>query len=72
MIQKPQESSIFPILPRVPRFSSYDKVVQVRTAYGPRETGGGTAYRKQHKGGVSKEPLMANKESAVLSIFMKN
>ena len=71
MIQKPQETSIFPFLPKVPCFSSYDRGVQVRTAYGPRATGGGTSYGKQQKGGESKEPLMANKESVVPGIFMK-
>ena len=33
-------------------------------------TGDGTAYGKQDAGGMSKVPLMVNKESAVLSIFM--
>ena len=72
MIQKLRESSLFLILPRVPRFSSYDKAVQVGTAYGPRTIGDCTTYGKQQKGGASKEPLMDNKESAVLGIFMKD
>ena len=72
MIQKPREYSPFPLLPKVPRFSSYDRAVQVRTAYGERVTGGGTTYGKQEKGSASKEPLMANRESMVLSIFMQN
>ena len=72
MIQKPQESSLFPILPRVPCFSSYDREIQVRTTYGSRAIDGGTAYGKQQKDSASKEPLMANKESTVLEIFMKD
>ena len=70
MIQKPQETSLFPILPRVPLFSYYERVVQVRTAYGPKAKGGGTTYGKQDIGGANKVPLMVNRESAVLSIFM--
>ena len=70
MIQKPQETSLFPILPEVFLFSSYDRAVQVRNAYGPKAIGGGTAYGKQDTCGVSKLPLMVNRESTVLSIFM--
>ena len=70
MIQKPRETSIFPILPRVPLFSSSDRAVQVRTASGPKAKGGGTAYGKQDTGGANKVPLMVNKESMVLNIFM--
>ena len=70
MTQKPRETSLFPILPRVPLFSSYDRAVQVRNAYGPKATGGGIAYGKEDAGGVSKVPLMVNRESTVLSIFM--
>ena len=72
MIQKPQETSLFPILPRVPLFSSYDRAVQVKNAYGPKAKSGGTAYGKQDIGSASKVPLMVNRESAVLSIFMKD
>ena len=72
MIQKPRETSIFLFLPRVPLFFSYDRVVQMRNAYGPKATGGGTAYGKQEVGGASKVPLMVHRESMVLSIFMQN
>ena len=72
MIQKPREMSLFPILPRVPLFSSYDREIQDRTAYGPKAICGGTAYGKQDTGGASKVPLMVNMESVVLSIFMKD
>ena len=72
MIQKPQETSLFPILPRVPLFSSYDREVQVRNTYGPRAVSGGTAYGQQGTGGASKVPLMDKGESAVLSIFVKD
>ena len=44
----------------------------MRNSYGPKATGGGTAYGKQDIGGVSKVPLMVNRESAMLSIFMKD
>ena len=44
----------------------------MRNAYGPKATGGGTAYGKQDEGGASKVPLMAHRESAMLSIFMYN
>ena len=33
----------FPLLPRVPHFSSSNRAVQVRTAYGLRAISGGTA-----------------------------
>ena len=72
MIQKPQETFLFPILPRVPLFSSYDRVVSIRNSYGPKATGDGITYGKQDTGGASKEPLMDNRESVVLSIFMKD
>ena len=60
----------FPILPKVPLFSSYDKAVQVKNAYGPKAKGVGTAYCKQDIGGANKVPLMVNRESAVQSVFM--
>ena len=44
----------------------------MRNTYGPKTIGSGTTYGKQDIGGVSKVPLMDNKESVVLSIFMKN
>ena len=72
MIQKPRETSLFPILPRAPIFFSYDRVVYMRNTYGPKATGGGTAYGKQGTGSASKVPLMDNGESTVLSIFMKD
>ena len=72
MIQKPRENSLFPILPRVPLFSSYDRAVEVKIAYGPKVTGGGTAYGKQVTGDASKVLLMVNNESMVLSIFMRD
>ena len=71
MIQKPRETSLFPILHRVPLFASYDREVQVKNSYGPKAISGGTAYGKQGTGGVIKVPLMDNKESMVLSLFMK-
>ena len=71
MIQKPQETSLFLILPRVPLFASYDRAVQVKYAYGIKAISGGTAYGKQDTGGVRKVPLMDNEESMMLSIFMK-
>ena len=71
MIQKPRETSLFPILPRVLLFASYDRVVQVKNAYGLKDISGGTDYGKQDTGGASKVPLTDNEESAVLSIFMK-
>ena len=39
-------------------------------AYGPKAIGSGTAYGKQDEGGASKVPLMVQRESALLSIFM--
>ena len=71
MIQKPQETSIFPILPKVPLFSSYDRAVQVKNTSRPKAISSGTAYGKQDTGGARKVPLMDNEESAVLSLFMK-
>ena len=47
-------------------------MVQVKNTYGPKAISGGTAYGKQDIGGVSKVPLMVNRESVVLSIFMKD
>ena len=72
MIQKPQETSLFPILPKVPLFASYDKVVQVKNTYGPKAISSGIAYGKQDTGGVSKVLLMGHKESTVLSFSMQN
>ena len=72
MIQKPLETSIFLILPKVLPFALYDKAVQVKNAYGPKAISDGTAYGKQDTGGASKVPLMVNRESVVLSIFMKD
>ena len=72
MIQKPWETSLFSILPRVPPFASYDRAVQVKNAYGPKAISGGTAYGKQDTHCANKVPLMGNKESTVLSIFMKD
>ena len=46
--------STFKQMPRVPRFSFYDRAVLVITAYGPRVMGGGTAYGQLMKGGVSR------------------
>ena len=70
MIQKPQETSLFPILPKVPLFFSYDREVQIRNAYGTKAIGGGTTYGKQDTGGASKVLLMGHKANAVLSFFM--
>ena len=70
MFQKPRETSLFPNLPRVPLFSSYDRAVQVKNAYGPKAICGGIAYGKQDTGDASKVPLMVNGKSVVLSIFM--
>ena len=70
MIQKPQETSLFPILPWVQLFFSYDRVVYIRNTYGPKTIGGVTAYGKQDLGSASKVPLMVHRESAVLSFFM--
>ena len=54
MIQKPRETSIFPILPRVPLLFSYDRVVQMRNAYGQKTICGVTAYGKQDTSGIEK------------------
>ena len=43
----------------------------MRNAYRAKTIGGGTTYGKQDEGSVSKVPLMGNRESAVLRIFMK-
>ena len=72
MIQNPQETSLFPIFPRVPLLSSYDRVVYIRNAYGPKATGSGTTYGKQDEGSVSKVLLMVHRESMMPSIFMQN
>ena len=61
MIQKSRETSLFPILPKVPLFVSCDRAVQMRNAYGPKTTGGGTAYGKQDTSGASKVPLMGHR-----------
>ena len=47
-------------------------MVQVKNAYGLKDISGGTDYGKQDIGGASKVPLMVNRESMVLSIFMKD
>ena len=52
MIQKPQETSPFPILPRVPLFFSYDRVVYMRNTYGPKTISDGTVYGKHDTGGA--------------------
>ena len=52
MIQKPRETSLFPILPRVLLFFSYDRVVQMRNTYGTKTICGGIAYGKQDTGGA--------------------
>ena len=52
MMQKPRETSLFPSLPRVPLFFSYDRAVQMRNDYGPKTIGGGTTYVKQDAGGA--------------------
>ena len=62
----------FPILPRVSPFASYDREVQVKNAYGPKAISGGTTYGKKDIGSASKVPVMVNRESVVLSIFMKD
>ena len=72
MIQKPRETSPFPILPRVPLLSSYDRAVQVKNTYRPKAISGGTSYGKQDIGGARKVPLLDNEESMVLIIFMKD
>ena len=52
MIQKPRETSLFPILPRVPLFFPYDRAVQIRTTFRQKTIGGGIASIKQDTGGV--------------------
>ena len=54
IIYKPQETSPFPFLPRVPCFSFNNRAVLVITAYGPRAISGGTACGKQGMGGMNK------------------
>ena len=44
----------FPLLPRVPRFSFYDRAVLVITAYGSRVTGSGTTCGQPMKSGASR------------------
>ena len=46
--------------------------VLVRNAYGLRAISGGTACGQQGIGGANKVPLLDNRESAVLGIFMKD
>ena len=53
IIYKPQESSLFTFLPRVPQFSFFDREVLVITTYGPRVTGGGTACGQPMKSDVN-------------------
>ena len=72
IIYKPQETSPFPFLPRVPCFSLNDRVVLVRNAYGLRAISGGIACGQQGIGSVNKEPLLDNTKNAVLGIFMKD
>ena len=50
MIQKPQENSLFPILPRVPLFFPYDKAVYMRTSFRPKTIGSDITYQKQDTG----------------------
>ena len=71
MIQKPRETSLVPHFTQGTTFSSYDRVVQVKSTYGPKAISGGTTYGKQDTGSTRKVPLMDNEESTVLSIFMK-
>ena len=47
MIQKPRETSLFPILPKLPLFFSYDRAVQMRTYFRPNTIGGGIASLEQ-------------------------
>ena len=54
IIYKPQESSLFPFLPRVPCFSFNNRAVLVITAYGPRAMGSGTACGQPMKDSVSR------------------
>ena len=65
-------ASLFPFLPRVPRFSFNDRAVLVRNAYGQRAISGGTACGQQGIGSANKVPLLDNKVSAVLEICMKD
>ena len=46
-------------------------MVQVKNTYGPKAIRDGTAYGKKYTGGAIKVLLMVNRESVVLSIFMK-
>ena len=62
MIQKPQETSIFPILPRVPLLFPYDKAVQVRTASTTKHINGGTTSLYQYTGGVEEGTTHQPKE----------
>ena len=54
MIYKPPETSLFPILPRVLLFFSYDRAIYMRNDYGPKTICGGTAYGKQDIGNDEK------------------
>ena len=65
MIWKPRETSIFPSLPRVPLFFSYDRAVYIRNAYGPKTIGGVTAYGKQDTCDANKVPLFSSYDRAV-------
>ena len=42
----------------------------MRNSYGPKVTGGGTAYGKHGAGNARKVPLMGHRESAVLGFSM--
>ena len=44
----------------------------VRNAYGIRDISGGTTYGQQGIGSANKVPLLENRESVVLGIFMKD
>ena len=72
IIYKPRETSLFPFLPRVPHFSFNDKAVLVRNTYGLRVISGGTTCGQQGIGGVNKVPLLENRGSTVLGIFMED
>ena len=54
IIYKTREASLFTLLPKVPRFSFYDRAVLVITAYGPRVTGIGTACGQPMKSDVNR------------------
>ena len=69
IIWNPRETSLFPFLPRVPRFSFNDRAVLVRNAYGLRAISSGTTCGQKGVGGANNVPLLDNRESAVLSIF---